>query len=387
MSKAQNSEPGGNNSMGGSEASENAASSAMAEDRSKAAEQQCTPEPRVKYSASPGLTQFLAATGLSFAFTSYQSGRLYLVGRDPKGGLHVNERIFQQAMGLSASARQLYLASLFQITRFENVVPAGHLVNQTHDACYVPRKIHVTGALGAHDIGIGKAGEIVFVNTNYSCLATPSETHSFRMLWKPPYISKLAPEDRCHLNGLAMDQGKPAYVTAISKSDTIDGWRDRRHEGGVLIDVGSDKILLDDLSMPHSPRLHEGKLWLLNSGKGELGHVDRKSKKPAFHPLAFCPGFLRGLAFHKNFAFVGLSKPRYERFEGLELDQRLQEKDADPWCGVQIIDLNTGNVVQWFRIDGAVSELYDVAVIPGVRTPMSLGFQSGEIVNFITVEE
>jgi uncharacterized protein (TIGR03032 family) len=122
----------------------------------------------------------------------------------------------------------------------------------------------------------------------------------------------------------------------------------------------------------------------LNSGTGELGYIDPNQTSLGFKPVAFCPGFLRGLAFHGQYAFVGLSKPRYERFEGLALDQKLIDADSEPWCGLQIIDINTGRCVQWFRIDGAVSEIYDVNTISGVNCPMSVGFGSTEIKTLIT---
>ena len=134
--------------------------------------------------------------------------------------------------------------------------------------------------------------------------------------------------------------------------------------------------------MPHSPRLYKGELWVLNSGTGELGTVDLK--KQEFRAKTFCPGFVRGLAFHGNYAFVGLSRPRYDRFEGLELDERLKKADSEPWCGVQVIDVTTGGCAEWFRIDGAIGEIYDIGVLPGVSCPMSLGFASAEIRNLIT---
>jgi uncharacterized protein (TIGR03032 family) len=229
-------------------------------------------------------------------------------------------------------------------------------------------------------------GRIVFVNTLYNCLATTSERHSFAPLWKPPFISKIVKEDRCHLNGLAMQDGVPRYVTAVSKSDTIDGWRDRRANGGIVIDVQSGEIAIDGLSMPHSPRVYLDKLWLLNSGTGEVGWVERATQvqNAKFHVLAFCPGFLRGLAFFGDYAFVGLSKPRYQRFEGLALDRRLAEADSEPWCGVQVIDLRDGTCAHWFRIDGPMAELYDLGVVPGVVRPMALGFASNEILELIT---
>jgi uncharacterized protein (TIGR03032 family) len=183
-----------------------------------------------------------------------------------------------------------------------------------------------------------------------------------------------------------MEDGVPRYVTAVSKSDTIDGWRDRRFDGGIVIDVATGEIVIGGLSMPHSPCIYGGKLYVLNSGTGELGWVEpaAKAADAKFHVVAFCPGFVRGLSFHGNFAFVGLSKPRYERFEGLALDKKLKDADSEPWCGVQVIDLNTGACVHWFRIDGAIGELYDVAVVPGVTRAMSLGFASNEVLGLVT---
>jgi uncharacterized protein (TIGR03032 family) len=353
----------------------------------------------VSYSVSPGLAGFLAEQNVSLAFTSYQSGKFYLVGRHPEGGLNINERFFRKAMGICidpspkgataelSGGSSILLATLFQLLRFENVLKAGETVNHLYDACFVPRQARIAGALDMHDIGVMEDGRIVFVNTLYNCLAVPSELHSFKPIWKPPFISRIVREDRCHLNGLAMEAGRPAFVTAVSRSDTIDGWRDRRADGGVVIEVATGRIVAQGLSMPHSPRLHRGRLWVLNSGTGELGWIDRDSDpETAFRPLAFCPGFARGLALRGNYAVVGLSKPRYERFEGLALDRRLQQADSDPWCGLQVIDLTDGTCVHWFRIDGAVAELYDVAVLPGIACPMALGFSNDEILSFITHE-
>ncbi len=343
-------------------------------------------EQTVTYSISPGLAPLLARLNVSIAFSSYQSGKFYLMGRNPEGGIMINERFFKKAMGFHATDDGFLLATLQEIICFENVLDDGQFINHTYDACFVPRTVHITGALDTHDIGETNDGRIVFVNTAYNCVAEISPRHSFKPVWKPDFVSKIVCEDRCHLNGMAMGDGRPRYVTAISRSDTIDGWRDRRANGGIVIDVMRNEVVCSGLSMPHSPRLHAGKLWVLNSGTGELGWVElgENSGEGQFHALCFCPGFVRGLGFYGDFAFVGLSKPRYERFEGLELDRRLQETDSEPWCGVQVIDLKTGRCVEWFRVDGAIGELYDVGVLAGVVCPMSLGFTSDEIAGFIT---
>ena len=64
-----------------------------------------------------------------------------------------------------------------------------------------------------------------------------AEGNSFRPLWKPPFIDRLAPEDCCHLNGLAMEAEQPRHVTCVSPSDVMDGWRDPRRGGGLVIDA------------------------------------------------------------------------------------------------------------------------------------------------------
>lgn len=148
---------------------------------------------------------------------------------------------------------------------------------------------------------------------------------------------------------------------------------------------GLDDILVSALSMPHSPRYHDGKLWLLNSGTGYFGHADLDTGK--FEPVAFCPGYLRGLSFHGHFAIVGLSKQRQNRtFSGLALDSGLTERDADPRCGLYVIDLRTGSTVHWLRIEGIIEELYDVVVLPGVRRATAIGFVTDEIRRVISVE-
>lgn len=360
----------------------------------ESSEKNSEPEPSAENAAeaakidinfSQGLAGFLAAQNISLAFTSYQTGRLYLIGHGKDGKLALHEAVYPQAMGVCGDANRLYLGTLTQLVRLENVLAANQLANEVHDKVYVPRNMQTLGNVDFHEIGIRENGVVVFVNTRYSCLAEPSLTHSFRPIWKPEFISKLAPEDRCHLNGLAMVKGRPKYVTAVCKSDVIDGWRDRRKDSGIVIDIESDTIVAEGLSMPHSPRWYDKKLWLLNSGTGELGWIDQKKK--SFNPVAFGPGFLRGLAFHNNHAVVGLSKPRHGRFEGLELDQRLEDKDADAWCGLQIISLSSGDVVQWLRFDGAITEMFDVCVLPGVKNALTLGPNSNEIRDFITIEQ
>jgi uncharacterized protein (TIGR03032 family) len=343
-------------------------------------------EPWLEILASRYFTSWLAEQNISLAVSAYQSGKLFLLGRQPSGQLSVFERTFPQSMGLSASAdgQTLWLATQYQLWRLENSLPErqAHL---DHDRLYVPRVGHTTGDLDIHDVAVEDDGRVVFVATGFGCVATLSERHSFRPLWRPPFLSAIVAEDRCHLNGLALRDGKARYVTCVSQSDVADGWRDARREGGCVVDITTNDILATGLSMPHSPRWHRGQLWLLNAGTGELGTIDLQ--RGQFEPVAFCPGFLRGLAFVGDYAVVTLSKPRHDiTFSGLPLDQALAARRAQPQCGLQVIDLRTGQIAHWIRFEGLVTELYDTVALPGVVRPMALGFKTDEINRLVTME-
>ncbi len=342
--------------------------------------------PKLEITGSRQFTSWLTEQNLSLTFTTYQAGKVFFVGLQPSGKLSIFERTFNRCMGLCAVGNSLYFSSLYQIWRLENALPPGQTQNG-YDCVYVPQMSYVTGDLDIHDLGFVEeesSPSLIFVNTLFSCLATVSESHSFTPLWQPPFISRLAAEDRCHLNGLAMKEGQPKYVTAVSQSDVAEGWRDQRVDGGCVIEVESKEIILTGLSMPHSPRWYKDKLWLLNSGTGEFGYVDLAAAK--FEPVAFCPGYLRGCTFHGDFAIVGLSQPRENKtFSGLPLDEMLREKKVEARCGLLVIDLRTGDIVHSLRIEGIVSELYDVAVIPKIRSPMAIGLRTDEIRRVITV--
>jgi uncharacterized protein (TIGR03032 family) len=333
--------------------------------------------PAFEISASRQFTAWLAEQKVSLTFTTYQAGKIFFIGLRPDGQLSVFERTLERPMGLCSHKTSLYVSTLYQLWRFENICYEG-ATYQDSDALYVPRMSYVTGDLDVHDIAVTATGQRVFVNTLFGCLATISETYSFEPLWHPPFLSKLAAEDRCHLNGLAMREGQPAYVTAVSQSDVVEGWREHRQTGGCVVDVQANEVVVSGLSMPHSPRWYRDKLWLLNSGTGEFGWVDLAAGK--FEPVAFCPGYLRGLVFHGDFAVVGLSRPRNNKtFTGLALDDRLAEKATSARCGLMIVDLRSGDVVHSLTLQGIVEELYDVAVLTGVRQPSAIGFKSDEI--------
>lgn len=330
---------------------------------------------------SRNFTGWLKSRRASLVFTTYQAGKIFFIGVNAEGSLSVFERTMERPMALAADGDDLYLSTLYQLWRFTAIPAAGDYGG--HDRLYAPRRSWVTGDIDIHDIKIDATGPL-FVNTLFSCLARPSEKASFDPVWRPPFVSRLAAEDRCHLNGLALRDGKPAFATAVGKSDVADGWRDHRKDGGVVIDIASGGIVAGGLSMPHAPRLRDGRFYLLNAGSGEFGELDVKSGR--FEPVTFCPGFLRGLDFVDGYAIVTMSLPRGDRsFEGLAIEKTLEKTGSAPRCGLAVIDLKTGDLAHWLRLEGVVQELFDVAVLQGATRPAAIGFRSDEIRRVIAV--
>ena len=340
-------------------------------------------QPKLEFNTTRLFGSWLNEHNASICASTYQTGILFMLGVKPDGSMSYFTRAVARCMGLHVSQQTLWVGSMFQVWRFENTLKPGEH-HQEFDAYYVPRIAYTTGDIDIHDVNVDKSGMPIFVNTMYSCLATTDERYSFRPLWKPPFISRLAAEDRCHLNGLAMVDGEPKYVTCISRSDAASGWRDFRQSGGLVLDVPSGEVVCSGMSMPHSPRWYQGKLWLHNSGTGEFGYVDMD--KGRFEPVAFCPGYLRGLGFIGDYAVVGLSIGRENTFTGLALQDNLDKKGAMARCAIQVVSLKNGDIPHEIRLVGDIRELFDVAVIPNVRVPGSVGFLSDEIWKRITIE-
>lgn len=334
--------------------------------------------PKLELAGSRLFNSWLAQSGGSLAITTYQAGKVFLIGLR-QDRLSVFERTFERPMGLGIvpGSGRFWMNSRFQLWRMQDFLDPGES-RDGFDAVYVPVVGHTTGDIDIHDIAEDATGKPVFAATRFNCLATVSERGSFRELWRPRFIDRLAAEDRCHLNGLAMENGRPAYVTCLSQTNVFEGWRDRRRDGGVVLDVASGEVVAAGLSMPHSPRLHNGTLWIVQAGTGEFGRIDPATGR--FDPVCFLPGFARGLTFAGHHAIVGISRPRENRtFDGLVLNERLAREGIPSQCAVCVVNLRTGDVEHRLQIDGVVQEIFDVGFVPGVRRPMMLGFRNGEI--------
>jgi uncharacterized protein (TIGR03032 family) len=332
----------------------------------------------LEISYSPGLESWLDEQKVSLAF-AVPPAKLFLIGLRDDGRLSAFERTFNKCMGLARSgAESIYLGTRYQLWRLANVLPAGMLHEDAYDRLYVPQRVWTTGYLNCHDVAVDDSGRVIFVNTRFGCLATVSDRYSFEPLWWPPFQSRRHQGDCCHLNGVVLVDGRPAYVTSVSRTGELDSWREQRTGGGVVTAVECGEIVCDGLSMPHSPRLYRGDLWLTNSGTGELGRVDLSGGR--FEPVTFAPGFLRGLAFVGDYAVVGSSKFRDGGlYSGLPLDEKLAKAGGEPKLGVFIVSLESGAIVEWLLVEGPMYELFDVVVLEGVRRPSALGLITDEI--------
>jgi uncharacterized protein (TIGR03032 family) len=308
----------------------------------------------------------LTALRASLLVSTYQSGRVVVVRADG-GKLNTHLIAAQSPMGIAVGTSSLAIGTARHVWDYRNAPSLAARIEPEgkHDACFAPRRTHVTGDIRVHEIAFDGAGELWVVNTRFSALCTLDKEHSFVPRWRPPFISALAPEDRCHLNGMAMIDGRPRFVTALGMSDQRDGWREKKAAGGVLMDVESGAVVLNGLSMPHSPRWYAGRMWILESGKGTLSTVDLA--KGRTDVVAELPGFTRGLAFAGPYAFIGLSQVRESVFEGIPLAQRLAPSDRA--CGVWAIDVRSGQTVAFLKFEGSVQEIFDVQVLHGIRFP------------------
>jgi uncharacterized protein (TIGR03032 family) len=287
--------------------------------------------------------------------------------RGQDGTVNTHFRNFDKPMGLAVHPGRFALGGRTEVWDFRNMPEAAPRVEpaNTHDACFLPRNRHVTGDIAIHEIAFAQ-GELWVCATAFSCLGTLDANHSFVPRWTPEFISELAAEDRCHLNGMCVVDDQVRFVSALGQTDERGGWRENKARGGVILDVPDSEVIVEGLSMPHSPRWHDGRLWFLESGEGALCVADLDDL--SWETVAELPGFTRGLLFVENIALVGLSQIRETAtFGGLPLTERLEQDER--LCGVWAVDTESGETLGYLRFEELVQEVFDIAVLPGVRFP------------------
>jgi uncharacterized protein (TIGR03032 family) len=326
----------------------------------------------VRFEHSNNLAPLLEHLGVTLLVSTYQAGKLVIVGArqgKPEFAFHS----FERAMGVAVHPERIAVGAQTQIWVLRSAPDvAARLAAKRQDACYLTRGSHFTGDIHVHEMAWA-GDELWFVNTLFSCLCTLDDKFSFVPRWKPPFITALAAEDRCHLNGLALENGRPRYVTMLGETDAARGWRPNKASGGCLMDVTSNAVVARGFAMPHSPRVANGRLWLLDSGCGRLVTVDPKDGR--LDTVVELPGYTRGLALTPEAAIVGLSRIREtSTFGGVPIAERRDELK----CGVAIVELRTGRMAALLEFKSGVEEVFDVQLLAGLKRPVLSGPFAGQ---------
>ena len=325
----------------------------------------------IRCSHSESLPALLGQLRLSVLISTYQTGHLVVVSAR-EGRLTLSFHQFDRAMGIAVKPGTIAVCTRKEVWFLRNapdiagkLQPAGQ-----YDACFLARTSHFTDDMQAHEAawvnGPEGSREFWIVNTLFSCLAALHPNYSFAPRWKPSFISALRPEDRCHLNGLAVVDSQPRLVAALAETDSPSGWRAFKHNGGCLIEVPGGLLLARGLSLPHSPRVQGNQIFFLHTGQGELAMADPQTGQVTF--VARVPGVARGLSLHGGYAFIGLSKAR-PSLEGVPIvAERHQLR-----CALWVVELRTGATAGYLEFCSGVEEIFDVQLLPGVVCPYISG--------------
>ena len=314
---------------------------------------------------SPNLPELLQKLNITLALSTYQAGKVIFISATNNESLIQLPRNFNKAMGMAVKDGKMAIALKDEILVLANSPELAETYPpkpNTYDAIFLPRATYYTGQVDIHDLEwVGD--DLLAVNTRFSCLAKIDTDFSFKPVWKPYFISGLSPDDRCHLNGLCSKDGKPAYVTALGKTDVPEGWRPGKANGGIIMDVTKNEIIIDELAMPHSPRIYNGELYCLLSAKGQLIKVD--PQKGSYELMQQFEGYVRGMAKAGDYLFIGLSKLRKKSSSFGDLPIA----DKSITCGIEVIHFPTMSKVARLKYESSVEELYDVKIMHGMRRP------------------
>ena len=319
------------------------------------------------YTHSPTLPKLLWELGCTLVFSTYQAGKVIFIRATSPEKIEQYALDFPRPMGLAVSDERIAVATRDEVVVLANTSAEGSTesVIGAAEATYMQEKTYFSGEVDTHDLAWGKDG-LWAINTLLSSMALTGESSDFESQWRPPFVSDVVPEDRCHLNSVAMVDGQPEYVTAFGEVDTFEGWRENKVSGGIVMDVSSGEIVVEGLPMPHSPRVYDGKLYLLLSGTGEL--VCAEPETGGYEVVAQLPGFVRGMARCGDYLFVGLSKLRKtsSTFAALPISEQAV------FSGIVVVSLSEGRIVEHLRYETGVEEIYDVQVLSegaAINTP------------------
>jgi uncharacterized protein (TIGR03032 family) len=317
---------------------------------------------------SPNMPELLWELGGSIALTTYQAGKVIFISAVNKDEIIQLPRQYDKAMGMAIQGDKMAIATKNEVQVLANskslAINYGSQQG-AYDGLYLPRATYYSGEVDLHDMGWGNEG-LWAVNTRFSCLSIIDDDFSFKNKWSPSFITDQTPDDRCHLNGMAMQNGKPKFVTALGTTNAAKAWREKIQTGGVLMDVESKEIVVGNLPMPHSPRIYDQKLFALCSATGEVICADPATGK--YSVVTKLQGFLRGMCRKGDFLFVGLSKLR----QNASTFRDLPIARESIFCGIVVIHLPTGNQVGHIKYENSVEEIYDVQFLEGLRRPTIL---------------
>lgn len=320
---------------------------------------------------SPGIPKILKETDATILLSTYQAGKVIFLSAVSDDKLVQLPRTFDSAMGIATNEGRVAVACKNEVVVLANApgLAAFYPVQpKTYDALFVPRAVYFTGQLALHDMHWSEQG-LLAINTLFSCISVIDDEYSFKPIWQPSFIEELAPEDRCHLNGMAINEnGDIEFVTALGTTNKRQGWRENKMEGGVLVDVKSNKILFDHLAMPHSPRLYNDKLYFLISALGQLVEADIQNRE--YKVIAELGGFARGMEKIGDYLFIGISKLRHttEIFADLPIAK-------SSFAGVVVYNLAQRKVEGKIKYHSSVEEIYDVKILSGMKRPGILNYK------------
>ena len=331
----------------------------------------------INYSSQ--LPALLEEWNICILLTTYQAGKLIIISSD-NNQLTQTPISLKKPMGMALDGTKFAVACLDELRFFsknEHTAPFVNDQDHQYDSIYLQRAIYQTGVLDVHDLAFGE-GMIWGVNTLFSCLSVFDINHSFRPKWKPPFISQLVPEDRCHLNGMVLKDGIPKYVTALSQDDEKQGWRKNKLGSGILMEVPSGEVLFSGLSMPHSPRFYQEELYFLESGTGQLVKADLVEKKKELIFQFDC--FIRGLSFYQHYAIIGKSQIRETSTDFNELPIKEHSEHA----GVIIFCMKTKVILGEINYTQDIQELFDVQILENTKNAVVITHEVEQLNDIIT---